>query len=217
MQAENFEMLQALGPAFVQQFPEIAIDLSPLDTATKKQMKDKIQQQLANQPPPVDPAAAKLKEVEQNGQIKAMELQQNGQIAMAELQQKGALATKEMEQEFALETMKQQREQEAKRQSNAADMAIATDRHQHEIAINYDRHEHEKAMTADKIAHESAAKAAGKEKEVQPVKQISEALTASFEKIADKMAGAAEAPRKVTIQRDAHGKITGASVQPVAQ
>lgn len=43
LQAESFEILQALGPAFVQQYPEVAIELSPLDTATKKKMREKLE------------------------------------------------------------------------------------------------------------------------------------------------------------------------------
>ncbi len=42
-QAQSFEVLQALGPQFVMQYPEIAVELSPLDMATKKRIRDKQQ------------------------------------------------------------------------------------------------------------------------------------------------------------------------------
>lgn len=41
LQGQSFEVLQSLGPAFVEKFPEIAIELSPLDTATKRKVREK--------------------------------------------------------------------------------------------------------------------------------------------------------------------------------
>jgi len=44
MQAENLEYLQALGPQFALQYPEIAIELSPIDSRIKKRIREKMQQ-----------------------------------------------------------------------------------------------------------------------------------------------------------------------------
>jgi hypothetical protein len=54
MQADAAATLQALGPAFAQQFPEIALELSPMEAVTKTKMLKKIEQAKA-QPPPPDP------------------------------------------------------------------------------------------------------------------------------------------------------------------
>jgi hypothetical protein len=43
-QGQNFELLQALGPQFALQYPELVIELSPLDASTKKKMREKSQQ-----------------------------------------------------------------------------------------------------------------------------------------------------------------------------
>jgi len=43
-QGQSFEVLQALGPTFVERFPDIAIELSPLDAGTKKKIRDRQQQ-----------------------------------------------------------------------------------------------------------------------------------------------------------------------------
>jgi hypothetical protein len=51
MQADSMMILQTLGPQFAQQFPEIALELSPLPNSIKKPMIDKITQK-QNQPPP---------------------------------------------------------------------------------------------------------------------------------------------------------------------
>jgi hypothetical protein len=56
LQAQSFEVLQALGPQFMQQFPEIAIELSPLDSATKKQIREK-QKAAAQQAQPAQQVA----------------------------------------------------------------------------------------------------------------------------------------------------------------
>jgi len=44
LQAQSFEILQALGPGFVERFPDIAVELSPLDNATKKKVRERTQQ-----------------------------------------------------------------------------------------------------------------------------------------------------------------------------
>lgn len=66
MQGDAMMVLQTLGPQFAQQFPDIALELSPLPNSVKKPMLDKIQQK-QNSPPPVDPkiaAQAQTKQME---------------------------------------------------------------------------------------------------------------------------------------------------------
>lgn len=51
IQGQSFEVLQALGPQFIQQYPDVAIELSPLDSGTKKKIRDKqARAQQAQQP-----------------------------------------------------------------------------------------------------------------------------------------------------------------------
>src|SRR6185369_8771927 len=54
MQADSAMTLQNLGPQFAQQFPEIAIELSPIENRVKTKMLKKIQA-AKNAPPPPDP------------------------------------------------------------------------------------------------------------------------------------------------------------------
>jgi hypothetical protein len=77
MQGDAAATLQALGPQFAQNFPEIALELSPLEVRVKTQMLKKIQAK-QSQPPPVDPKIAA------QGQLKQMELQADGQKAQAD-------------------------------------------------------------------------------------------------------------------------------------
>lgn len=50
-QGQSFEVLQSLGPAFVEKFPEIAVELSPLDANTKKRIREKQEQAMQAQQP----------------------------------------------------------------------------------------------------------------------------------------------------------------------
>ena len=68
MQADAMMILQSLGPQFAQQFPDIALELSPLPNSIKKPMIDKITAK-QNQPPPPDPKAVA------DGQAKAAQIQ----------------------------------------------------------------------------------------------------------------------------------------------
>ncbi|MCK1459151.1 hypothetical protein IVB34_12375 [Bradyrhizobium sp. 2] len=55
MQADAAATLQALGPQFAQMFPDLAIELSPMEARVKTLMLKKIQAK-QSQPPPPDPA-----------------------------------------------------------------------------------------------------------------------------------------------------------------
>jgi hypothetical protein len=59
IQGQSFEVLQSLGPQFIMQFPEIALELAPLDSATKKKIRDKQQQATQSAEPMQQLAMAK--------------------------------------------------------------------------------------------------------------------------------------------------------------
>jgi hypothetical protein len=61
MQADAAATLQALGPQFAQQFPDLAIELSPMEARVKTLMLKKIQQKQAAPPPPDPKALAQVK------------------------------------------------------------------------------------------------------------------------------------------------------------
>jgi len=69
MQGDAMMVLQTLGPQFAQQFPDIALELSPLPNSVKKPMLDKIQAK-QNQPPQPDPKVAADAQLK-NAQIQA--------------------------------------------------------------------------------------------------------------------------------------------------
>lgn len=54
MQADSFSVLQSMGPNFIQEFPEVALELAPISSAIRKTMISKIKAQ-QNAPPKPDP------------------------------------------------------------------------------------------------------------------------------------------------------------------
>lgn len=77
MQGDSMMVLQSLGPQFMSQFPDIALELSPLPNSVKKPMLDKIKAK-QEAPPPPDPKVAA------QGQLKQMELQADGHKTAAD-------------------------------------------------------------------------------------------------------------------------------------
>lgn len=104
MQADAAATLQALGPQFAQMFPDLAIELSPMEARVKTLMLKKIQEK-QSQPPPPDPAVLAA---QQKAQI-------DQQTAQAEAQRKQAefMAEQEREQQKAAFARQQASEQAA--------------------------------------------------------------------------------------------------------
>jgi len=104
MQADAFGVLQSLGPQFAQQFPEIAIELSPIEQVVKTKMLKKIQ--AAQQAPPKpDP---KVLALQAQQQLDAQAAQQAAQQKQAEF-----VASQQMEAQKAQFDRQQQQEQMA--------------------------------------------------------------------------------------------------------
>jgi hypothetical protein len=85
MMHDSLMTLNALGPQFAQQFPEIVLELSPIQGSVKRQMLDKIKAAKA-QPPPPDP---KLQQEMQIAQMKGQQQAQAGQQQQAIAQVRG--------------------------------------------------------------------------------------------------------------------------------
>jgi hypothetical protein len=131
MQADAAATLQALGPQFAQQFPEIALELSSLESNTKHKMLKKIEQAKA-QPPPPDPKVLALqaqhqleaKAAEEDAKRKAMEFiaeqQRLRDKAAFDRQQAGEQAAFD----WHLQQQKSDNEAELKRREAANQMVI---------------------------------------------------------------------------------------------
>lgn len=153
LQADSMMVLQSLGPAFLQQFPEIAIELSPLPNSVKKPMLDKIQQRQSAPPPPnpqVIAAQGKL-QLQQQGQVFDQQMQARQQqldedkSAREEQREERESAQDLMMQrmqamlDMQLERMKAENELQVQRMRTAADLAAQRERHDQDMDIARDK------------------------------------------------------------------------------
>ena len=131
MQADAAATLQALGPQFAQQFPEIALELSSLESNTKTKMLKKIEQAKA-QPPPPDPKVLAMQEQAKLEQQKAVQDAQQKQAEFVAEQQrmaeKGAFDRQQAQEQAAfdwhLKTQTAQFEMNLERQKAASQIEI---------------------------------------------------------------------------------------------
>jgi hypothetical protein len=70
MQAENLEYLQALGPQFALQYPDIAIELSPIDSRIKRRIKEKMQEPNPGQQAELAKSAAETEQKQADAGLK---------------------------------------------------------------------------------------------------------------------------------------------------
>jgi hypothetical protein len=116
MQGDSMLVLQALGPQFLQQFPEIALELSPLQNSVKKNMLDKIKAK-QNAPPQPDP---KVLAMQEKAKLDAETAAREDQRENAKTQQELALQARQQQ----MDEMAAQREQARKDHEAQQEMAL---------------------------------------------------------------------------------------------
>jgi hypothetical protein len=170
MQGDAMMVLQSLGPQFLQEFPEIALELSPIPSSVKKPMLDKIEQR-KNQPPPPDPKVmamqAKAQIDGQKAQADQMLAQQSDQREAARMQQEMALNVRkaqmdeqaraqEAQQNAMIERMRAENEQMIARMTAAADIQIERIKASNAARLDEERHQHQMKMEKERAANAPA-------------------------------------------------------------
>lgn len=174
MMADSYSVLQSLGPQFAQNFPEIALELSPIQASIKKKMLDKLTEK-QNQPPPPDPkvmamqAQMQLKQQETQAQFQADQQKAQADLAMqqqqvattVELEQhkaEAAIAQREREFQFEmqLETTKAQNAMAIERQKAANQVEIERMKASAGIQIASDKADNDAEIARDKAKREPA-------------------------------------------------------------
>ena len=172
MQGDSMLVLQALGPQFLQQFPEIALELSPLQNSVKKNMLDKIKakQSAPPQPDPTKMAELQMKQQadQQTAQREAQEAQQKAQLDAATKQHDAQLkeqqaarddqrATQQAQMDIQIERMKAANQIEIERIKAEADIQIK----RMEAAVNsrLQQEQHEQTLKMDKEREANKPKA----------------------------------------------------------
>lgn len=158
MQADNMMVLQTLGPQFAQEFPEIALELSPIANSIKKPMLDKIKAK-QNQPPPPDP---KVMALQAKAQLDAQTAQREDQRAQAQQQQDMAMQARQQqmaEQQAAMdaqmERMRAANEIEIQRMKAAADIQIERIKAANKARLDQEAHEQNMDLARDKAAYQA--------------------------------------------------------------
>ncbi len=148
MQAQNFETLQALGPQFALQYPEVALELSPLDPSIKKQMKEKMQQPNPTAMLQMQTAQANAQNLQADSQLKEAQAQK----ALADAAAAGQQAQADRENKILDANMHAQQQQVDMAQSRD-EHQMAIEKHQMEMqkigaSINADEQKSRQANTA---------------------------------------------------------------------
>jgi hypothetical protein len=170
MQGDSMMVLQSLGPQFLQQFPEIAIELSPLPASVKKPMMDKIQAQ-QNKPPPPDPRMAAVQAkaaldqqtatadaqrdaatAQHEAMMRQQEADRDAQNQMRQQQLDAQARQAEASHKAMLDRMTAQNEAMIERIRAASDIAIAHIRAQADMKIAADAHEQQMAHAEETLA-----------------------------------------------------------------
>jgi hypothetical protein len=158
MQGDSMMVLQSLGPQFMAQFPDIALDLSPLPNSVKKPMLDKIKAK-QEAPPPPDP---KVLAMQQKAQIDAQTAQREDQRATAQQQQDMAMQARQqqLDEQIAmmdarLEQQKAANEIEIQRMKAAADIQIERIKAANKARLDQEAHEANMDIAKDKAAYQA--------------------------------------------------------------
>jgi hypothetical protein len=157
MQGDNMMTLQTLGPQFLGEFPEIAIELSNLQQSVKKTMLDKIKAK-QEAPPPPDP---KVIAMQQKAQIDAQTAQREDARAQQAQQYDWAMQQRQQqmdERQAALDAMierqKAANDIEIQRMKAAADIQIARIKAAQQAKIAQEGHEQDMDLAKDRAAYE---------------------------------------------------------------
>jgi hypothetical protein len=157
LQGDSMMVLQSLGPQFLQQFPDIALELSPLPNSVKKPMLDKIKQQ-QNAPPKPDPKVmamqAQAQIDQQTAQQDAALKQQDAQLKEQQAQRDDQRASQQAQADIQIERMKAANQIEIERVRAEADIQIKRMEAAVNARLTASKHEQDMDMAKDKAAYE---------------------------------------------------------------
>ncbi len=214
MQQDSYEVMQSLGPQFGIQFPEIALELSPIQASVKKKMLDKLEQ-MKNAPPPPDP---KVEAMQIQSQLKMQEMQAGIQVKQQESQLGMQTRAQESDQEMQIEAAKAAQQMQIEREKMALQMQCDAEKHQMECANDAQKNqmqaETETQRSAQKLDSErqmieikiEGAKSARKEETREPAAELASKAIERMAEAIEKQTKILSAPKKAIY--DAKGRIT---------
>ena len=224
MQADAFGVLQSLGPQFAQQFPEIAIELSPIEQVVKTKMLKKIQ--AAQQAPPrPDPQVMAL---QAKAQLEQQKAQADMQMKAAEFQAEQQREAVRMQADAQKASFDRQQKQDQmafdwhlEQEKTAYQMRLEEAKVNHQARIELAKAD-QQAQLADRKADsdirvkEKTAAAGVKEKKPKP-NPVADSAVEALKQLAGHLAennALLKAPRRLT--RDAQGRPEASVLQLVS-
>jgi len=168
MQGDSTLVLQSLGPQFLAQFPDVAIELSSLQNSVKKSIMDKIKQK-QNAPPQPDPtkmAELQLKQqadqqtaqrdqqaAQQKAQLDAATKQHDAQLKEREAQREDQRAQQQAQMDIQIERMKAANQIEIERIKAEADIQIKRMEAAVNARLQQEQHKHSMQMDKEREAN----------------------------------------------------------------
>ena len=143
-------VLQSLGPQFLQQFPDIALELSPLPNSVKKPMLDKIKQK-QNTPPPPDP------KIVAQGQMRQMELSAEAQNTAADNSLEWRKAQLQALTQIEVARISAKTDQDSSILASKLEAILGFGQMLHTQQENAADREHEQILAARQVAQQSAS------------------------------------------------------------
>ena len=224
MQADTYEGLQALGPSFASEFPDIAIKLLPgIQGSVRKEILDRLKQKAQQPPPEVAAQQQKLQLDQQNAQAQmAMDRQRSEHDA--QLSQFRIASEIQLKRETAAADIQLEREHNAaqlelQRQKDLAQLALDRDKSNMQLASKAREAQLDLDLRTRVADHEAQQRTAERKERAQTQADgndgIGKALThigTLIQKTGESTQKAVTAPRKVKVVRGKDGKMAGAEI-----
>jgi hypothetical protein len=171
MQGDAMMVLQTLGPQFAANFPEIALELSPLPNSVKKPMLDKIKAK-QSAPPPQDP------KVMAQGQMKQMELAADAQSSAADASLEWRKAILQSLTQIEVARIGGKIDQDSSIVAARLEAILGFGQMQHEAVQNAQDRAHEAVQSDADRAHEQGLAAQQAQQAAQQAQQSDQGMSA---------------------------------------
>jgi hypothetical protein len=171
MQGDAMMVLQTLGPQFAANFPEIALELSPLPNSVKKPMLDKIKAK-QSAPPQPDP------KVTAQGQMKQMELAADGQKTAADNSLEWRKAQLQSLTQIEVARIGAQTDSDSSALAARLEATLGFGKMQHEAIQNDQDRAHEAVQSDADRAHEQGLAAQQAQQAAQQAQQSDQGMSA---------------------------------------
>lgn len=161
MEADTFESLRALGPAFAERFPDIALELMPgIQQSVKKKLLERMKEQQAQPNPEVAAKQAELQLKQQEAQADLMITQQKAAADIQLAREKNAneieLKRAAVAADIEMDRVRSQAQLETDRAKAGVQLAVMKEQAEGKMALQADQQERQFSLEEHKTEREEA-------------------------------------------------------------